>query len=146
MMMRPEGHAVHDRRGEAGIGERGPPFAERVVAGHRDRGPFLAFGQDLEQQFGAAGVDADIAELVDDEQVQAGVTADHFGAPVPDRGDTQRALRAQPQRGRPTPLRPVRADLALRSRRCRPGAEQHLRQLPARARSHVPQDGHRKNG
>ena len=29
-----------------------------------DRGAFFSFGENLEQQFGAAGVDADIAELV----------------------------------------------------------------------------------
>ena len=60
-----EGEPVDDGGGQAGVGERPAPFAEGVVAGHADRCSFFAFGQDLEEQLGAAGVDADVAELVD---------------------------------------------------------------------------------
>ena len=55
------------------------PFAERGVGGARDGGPFLPVGDDLEQQFGAAGVELDVAELVQAEQVQAAVAADDAG-------------------------------------------------------------------
>ncbi len=37
-----------------GSGEHRAPFAEGQVGRDRDRGPFFAFGDDLEQQFGAA--------------------------------------------------------------------------------------------
>ena len=39
----------------------------------------LAGGDDLEQQFGAAGVEVDVADLVEAEQVEAGVAADDAG-------------------------------------------------------------------
>jgi len=40
-------------------------FAEGEVGGDRDRGAFFAFGDDLEQQFGAARVDLDVAKLIE---------------------------------------------------------------------------------
>src|SRR6266511_4297662 len=52
-----EGDPVHDRGDEPGVGEDGSPFAEGEVGGDRDRGAFFAFGDDLEQQFGAARLD-----------------------------------------------------------------------------------------
>ena len=39
----------------------------------------LAFGDDLEQQLGAAGVELDVAELVEAEQVEAAVAGDDAG-------------------------------------------------------------------
>ena len=42
-------------------------------------GAFLAFGDDLEQQLGAAWVDLDVAEFVEAEQVEAAVAADDAG-------------------------------------------------------------------
>src|ERR1700738_5449822 len=77
--MGPEGEPVDDRRGEARVGEGLAPLTEGVVAGHRDRGAFLALGEYLEQQLGAAGIDADISELVDAEQVESSVAADGPG-------------------------------------------------------------------
>ena len=50
----------------------------RLVA-MRDRCAFLSFGDDLEQQFGAAGVELDVAELVEAEQVEAAVAGDDAG-------------------------------------------------------------------
>ena len=47
--------------------------------GRGDRGAFFAFGENLEEQLGAAGVDADIAELVDQQQVESSVAADDLG-------------------------------------------------------------------
>ena len=44
-----------------------------------DAGAFFAFGDDLEQQFGAAGVDLDVAQFVEQQQVQPAVAADDAG-------------------------------------------------------------------
>ncbi len=51
-----EGEAVHDRGAEAWVGEGLGPAGEAVVAGDRDGAAFFSFGEDLEQQFGAAAV------------------------------------------------------------------------------------------
>lgn len=72
-----EGDPVDDGSNQSGVGEHGAPFTERQVGGDRDRGPFLSFGDDLEQQFGSARVDLDIAELVEAEWVQAPVAGHH---------------------------------------------------------------------
>jgi hypothetical protein len=54
-------------------------FAEGEVGPDRDRGSFFPLGDDLEQQLGAFGVDLDVAELVEAEQIQAAVAADSAG-------------------------------------------------------------------
>jgi hypothetical protein len=74
-----EGDAVDDRGDQAGVGEHRAPLAEGQVAGRRDAGAFFAFGDDLEQQFGAAGVDLDVADLVEAEQVESAVAGDNAG-------------------------------------------------------------------
>ena len=74
-----EGDAVDDRGDQAWVGEDGSPFAEGQVGPDRDGGAFLAFGDDLEQQLGAAGVELDVAELVEQQEVQAAVAADDAG-------------------------------------------------------------------
>ena len=74
-----EGDAVDDGGDQAGVGEDCAPFAEGQVGGDGDGGAFLAFGDDLEEQFGSAGVDVDVAELVEAEQVEAAVAADDPG-------------------------------------------------------------------
>jgi hypothetical protein len=48
-----EGDAVDDGGDEARVGEHSSPFAERQICG--DGGSFLSFGDDLEQELGAAG-------------------------------------------------------------------------------------------
>ncbi len=55
------------------------PFGERQVRGDRDGGSLFAFGDDLEQQLGAAWVDLDVAEFVQTEQVEAAVAGDDAG-------------------------------------------------------------------
>ncbi len=67
-----EGGAVDDGGDEAGVGDDLAPFAEGEVRGQGDRGLLLAFGEDLEQELGAAGVELDVAELVEAEQVRGG--------------------------------------------------------------------------
>jgi hypothetical protein len=53
-----------------------PPFAERQIGADADRGPFLALGDDLEQQLGSVAVDLDVAQFVEQEKIQACVAAD----------------------------------------------------------------------
>jgi hypothetical protein len=74
-----EGDAVDDGSDEARLGEHGSPFAERQVRADGDGGSFFSFGDDLAEQFGAARVELDIAELVEQEQVEAAVAADDAG-------------------------------------------------------------------
>jgi hypothetical protein len=62
-----------------GAGEHGSPFAEWQVRADRDGGSFFSFGDDLEQQFGAAGVELDVSELIQEQQVEAAVAADDAG-------------------------------------------------------------------
>jgi hypothetical protein len=54
-----------------GSGKTVPHSLKGRFGGDRDRGPFFAFGDDLEQQFGSARVDLDVSELIETEQIQA---------------------------------------------------------------------------
>ena len=47
-----------------GLGNTVPHSTAGQVRGDRNGRPFLAFGDDLEEKLGAAGVDFDVAELV----------------------------------------------------------------------------------
>ena len=60
-----EGDAVDDGGDEPGVGEHGSPLAERQIRPDGDGGSFLPFGDDLEQQLGASGIELNVAELVD---------------------------------------------------------------------------------
>jgi aminopeptidase-like protein len=60
-----EGDSVHDRGDEARVVHDGSPLAERQVGADADAGAFFSFGDDLEQQFCAAGVDLDVAQFID---------------------------------------------------------------------------------
>lgn len=74
-----EGQAVYDCGGQAGVGEGGAPFGEGGVGGAGDGGAFFSFGDDLEEEFGAAGVEVDVADFVEAEQVDAGIAANDAG-------------------------------------------------------------------
>src|SRR6516225_2394928 len=74
-----EGEPVDDGGAEPGVGEGGGPFAEGGVGGDGDGGAFLALGEDLEQQLGAAPVELEVAQLVQAEQVDAAVAGDGAG-------------------------------------------------------------------
>lgn len=74
-----EGEAVDDRGAESGVGEGFCPGRERFVGGDRDRRAFLSLGQDLEEQLGAAAVELQVAQFVDEQQVDAAVAGDEFG-------------------------------------------------------------------
>jgi hypothetical protein len=60
-----EGDAVDDGGDEARIGKIRFPFAERQIWPDGDGGLFLPFGDDLNQQFGAAELELDVTELVE---------------------------------------------------------------------------------
>ena len=68
-MMRPWWvDAVDDGGGHVAVAEHVAPSAELEVRGEDDASPFVAVGDDLEQEPGAVDVDGQVAELVDDEQ------------------------------------------------------------------------------
>ena len=71
-----EGDAVDDGGDEAGVGDDGASFAEGEVGGDGDAGFLFAFGEDLEEEFAAAGVELDVAEFVEAEQVESSVSCD----------------------------------------------------------------------
>ena len=64
-----EGEPVDDGGGQSGVGEGVAPLAERGVRSAGDGGSFLAGGDDLEEQLGPAGVEVDVADLVQAQQV-----------------------------------------------------------------------------
>jgi hypothetical protein len=76
---RVEGEPVHDRGGQARVGEGLAPLGEWCVGGDSDGGLLLAFGQDLEQQLGAAAVQVQVAELVQAQQVIAALAGHGAG-------------------------------------------------------------------
>src|SRR5919108_3260158 len=77
--VRVEGEPVDDGGAEPGVGEGGGPFAEGGVGGDGDGGAFFSFGEDLEQQLGAAAVELEVAQLVQAEQVDPAVAGDGAG-------------------------------------------------------------------
>src|SRR6266540_2366084 len=87
---RVERQAVDDRSGQARVGEGLAPLAERGIAGHRDGGFLLAFGDDLEQQLRAARVEVEVAELVDlcRRRHRSTTSACYRSAPTPPKAST----------------------------------------------------------
>src|SRR5690606_2550061 len=71
-----EGEPVDDGSAEPGVAEGLCPAAEGLVGRDRDGCLLLAFGEDLEEEFGPAAVELHVAELVDAEQVDASVAGD----------------------------------------------------------------------
>jgi hypothetical protein len=59
------GEAVDDGLGESGVGEDLGPFAEGQVGGDDQAAAFVAFGEDLEDEFGGALGQREVAELVE---------------------------------------------------------------------------------
>ena len=89
-----EGDPVDDRGAEPRVGEGAGPFGERGVRRDRDRGAFLAFGEDLEQQLGAAAVELQVAQFVEAEQVDPAVAGDGAGEVFVVGGSTSSLTRA----------------------------------------------------
>ena len=63
---------------ESEVGEGFAPAGERLVRGDRDRVLLLAFGEDLEEEFGAAAVEFHVTQFVDAEDVDATVAGDRL--------------------------------------------------------------------
>jgi hypothetical protein len=74
-----EGEPVDDGSTQPRVGEGGCPLGEGGVGRDRDGGAFFAFGEDLEQQLGAAPVQLEVAQFVQAEQVDAAVAGDGAG-------------------------------------------------------------------
>ena len=70
------GEPVDDGLGEPGVGEHLGPLAEGEVGGHDQRAAFVALGDDLEDDFGGALGQRQVAEFVEDDEFGARVAAD----------------------------------------------------------------------
>jgi hypothetical protein len=73
------GEPVDDRGAQAGVGEGLGPAAEGFVGRDCDGGLLFAFGEDLEEEFGAAPVELEVAQFIQTEQVDPAVAGDDFG-------------------------------------------------------------------
>ena len=69
------GKAIEQRAGQSLGAEHSGPLIEGQVAGDDDRAAFVALAEDLEQQLGASRRERHVAQLVDDQQLQAGELA-----------------------------------------------------------------------
>jgi hypothetical protein len=58
---------VDHRGGDDVVAEDLAPASERLVGGDDEAGPFVAGGDELEEQVGGFGLERDVADLVDDE-------------------------------------------------------------------------------
>ena len=70
------GEPVDDGFGEPRVGEDFRPLAEGEVRGDDQAAAFVAFGEDLEDEFGGAVGEGEVAEFVEDNELGAGVAAD----------------------------------------------------------------------
>ena len=70
--------AVDHGGGDDVVAEDLAPAAERLVAGDDQAGPFVAGGDELEEQVRGFGLERDVADLVDDQQ-RVAAEADEFG-------------------------------------------------------------------
>ena len=66
------GEAVQQCPGEPFRAEDLGPLVEGKVGGDQDGAPFVALAEDLEEQFRTGGGQRHEAQLVDDEQLEAG--------------------------------------------------------------------------
>jgi hypothetical protein len=71
-----EGEALDGGLAQTGVGEDRDPLAEGQVGGDDDAAGLGALGEDLEEELGAGGGQADVAELVGDHEVDASPAAD----------------------------------------------------------------------
>ena len=66
------GESVEQRGGHLGVAEDGRPFAEGQVGGDDDRGPLVEPADEMEQQLPAGLREGQVAELVEDDEVEPG--------------------------------------------------------------------------
>jgi hypothetical protein len=71
--------SVDNGRAWPRVGECLCPRREWLVGGDRDRRTFLAFGENLKQQFRSAPIQLQIPEFVDEDQINAAVAIDQLG-------------------------------------------------------------------
>ena len=64
--------SVEQCRGHLGIAEDGRPFAEGEIGGDDDRGAFVEPADEVEQELAAGLGEGQIAEFVEDQEVEAG--------------------------------------------------------------------------
>lgn len=62
--------AVQDRGGNHGIAEHAAPFSNRAVRGDQDRSLLIAARDQLEEQVRGIGLEGQIAQLVNDQQLR----------------------------------------------------------------------------
>jgi hypothetical protein len=67
------------RSTKAGVGEGLGPAGDGLVGGDGDAALSFSFGQDLEEEFGAAAVEFHVAELVDAQKIDSAVAGDGLG-------------------------------------------------------------------
>ena len=67
---------VDHRGGDGVVAEHLAPAAEGLVGGDDEAGPFVAGGDELEEQVGGFGFERDVAHFVDDEQRVAAQAAE----------------------------------------------------------------------
>jgi hypothetical protein len=66
------GEAIQQRGGHLGIAKDARPFAEGEVGSDDDRGALVELADEVEEQLTARLREGQIAELVEDEEVEAG--------------------------------------------------------------------------
>jgi hypothetical protein len=65
------GEPVEERRGHLGVAEDAGPFAEGEVGGDDDRGSLVELADEVEEQLAAGLSERQVAELVQDDEVEA---------------------------------------------------------------------------
>lgn len=66
------GQVVEQGRGHLGVAEDGGPFAEAEVGGDGDAGAFVELAQEVEQQSPARGTEWEVAQFIQDHEVELG--------------------------------------------------------------------------
>ena len=66
------GEAVEERRGHFRVAEHGGPFAEAEVGGYDDADALVELAQQMEEQRTARGAEQQVAQFVEDDEIEAG--------------------------------------------------------------------------
>jgi len=73
---------VEDGGGDDGIAEHGSPFADRAVGGDQHAATRVTARDELEEEMGGVGVERQIAEFVDDQELGLGEEAEPLLEPA----------------------------------------------------------------
>ena len=106
------GEPVQQRAGEAFRAKDFRPLVEREIGGYEDGAPLVALAEDLEEEFSPGGGQGDEAQLINDQQPEAGqlplqVEQRSFVPGPPAVRFTSVSPARRPQRGSPQPGRLV---------------------------------------